>query len=134
MIRDWSSHRNNSTLHIFDGYGGVDAWNIYPLHLMLLCPFAQACWAWFNCHVILQEDLHRNIESFKLQLHVPFFMEIIILMGWSIWNARNGLIFNQVQPSVEATKRAFKSEFALILLRAKRSYFPSIELWLNNLA
>jgi len=103
------------------------------LHLMLLCPFAQACWAWLNCHVILQEDLHRNIESFKLQLHVPFFMEIIILMGWSIWNARNGLIFNQVQPSVEATKRAFKSEFALILLRAKRSYFPSIELWLNNL-
>lgn len=35
------------------------------LHLMLLCPFSQACWAWLNCHVILQ-DLYRNIESFKV--------------------------------------------------------------------
>jgi hypothetical protein len=100
---------------------------------MLLCPFAQACWAWLNCHVILQDDLYRNIENFKLQLQVPFFMEIIIVMGWSIWKARNGLIFSQVQPSLEDTKRAFKSEFAMILLHAKRSYFPFIEQWLNNL-
>jgi hypothetical protein len=54
-------------------------------------------------------------------------------MGRSIWNAQNGLIFNQVQPAVESTKRAFKSEFALILLHAKQSYFPFIEQWLNGL-
>jgi len=89
-------------------------------------------------HGLTAISLHKltffqNIESFRVQLQVPFFMEIIILMGWSIWKARNGLIFNQVQHSVEDTKRAFKSEFALILLRAKRSYFPSIEQWLNSL-
>jgi hypothetical protein len=54
-------------------------------------------------------------------------------MGWSIWNAQNELIFNPVKPAVQSTKRAFKSEFALILLRAKQSYFPFIEQWLNSL-
>lgn len=90
------------------------------LHLMCTCPFAQTCWAWLNCRISPQSDLYQNIENFRIQLQVPFFMEIIIIMGWSVWKARNRLIFNQVQPAVESTKRAFKSEFALILLRAKK--------------
>jgi hypothetical protein len=52
------------------------------MHLMFICPFAQTCWAWLNCHISPQADLFQNIESFRVQLQVPFFMEIIILMGW----------------------------------------------------
>ena len=55
---------------------------------------------------------------------MPFFMKIIILMCWTIWEAQNGLIFNQLLPSsLEDSKRAFMSEFALFLVRAKRSFF-----------
>jgi hypothetical protein len=53
-------------------------------HLMLHCPFASACWNWLNVQVLHHLDAFRNLGSFKLQLQVPFFMEIIILMCWSI--------------------------------------------------
>ena len=81
-----------------------------------------------------QMDFLQNLEMFKRQLQVPFFIEIIIIMCWIIWKARNGLIFSQVQPSIQDSKREFKNEFVLLLLRAKKKYSPSIGLWLKNLA
>jgi len=50
-----------------------------------------------------------------LWLTAPFFMDIFILMCWAIWKVRNGLIFNQVQDSLEDAKKTFKTEFALLL-------------------
>lgn len=102
-------------------------------HLLIHCPFAESCRAWINCHILHQVGLYQNLQNFRAQLQTPFFMEVIILMGWSIWKARNGLIFNQAPLSIDEVKRTFKSEFALVLYRAKRSYFPFIEQWLNNL-
>jgi hypothetical protein len=104
-------------------------------HLLILidCPFAAACWNWVGLHVNQQGDLFQYLESFRRQLQIPFFMEIIILMSWTIWQMRNGLIFNNKPPSLLEAKRAFKTEFALLLHRAKRRYFPEIDQWLNNL-
>jgi len=48
-------------------------------------------------------------------------------------NHNNHVIFNQIQSSIQASKREFKDEFTLLLLRAKKKFFSSIELWLNNL-
>jgi hypothetical protein len=45
----------------------------------------------------------------------------------------NGLIFRNIPPSLQEAIRVFKSEFALLLHHAKRSYFPEIDQWLNNL-
>ncbi|KAF8688188.1 hypothetical protein HU200_042423 [Digitaria exilis] len=39
-------------------------------HLFLRCPFALQCWALFNLQV----------ESLKLELRIPFFMDVIILI------------------------------------------------------
>jgi hypothetical protein len=61
-------------------------------HLFLSCSFAEACWTSLNLFVP-QDDPFSVILSFKNQLVVPFFMEITILMSWSIWMARNDLIF-----------------------------------------
>jgi hypothetical protein len=61
-------------------------------HLFLPCSFAEACWTSLNLFVP-QDDPFSVILSFKNQLVVPFFMEITILMSWSIWMARNDLIF-----------------------------------------
>jgi len=62
-------------------------------HLLLHCPFAISCWNWLQIQVNPDSNVPQAMESFKAQLQVPFFMEIIILMCWTIWKARNGLIF-----------------------------------------
>jgi hypothetical protein len=105
----------------------------YLLHLMVQCPFASTCWNWIGLQVSDQQDLFQNLESLRRQLQVPFYMEIIILMCWAIWHVRNGLIFNNRLPTINEAKRLFKSEMVLLLVRARRSYFPWIELWINNL-
>jgi len=34
------------------------------------------------------------LDFLRMKLGVPFFMEIIVLMPWSIWKTRNGHIFS----------------------------------------
>jgi len=51
-------------------------------------------------------------------------MEIITLMCWAIWKARNDHIFQQINPLLENTKEDFRRELGLLLLRAKKSYSP----------
>jgi hypothetical protein len=65
---------------------------------------------------------------------VSFFMEIIILMSWSIWSQRNNWFFNGVEPSVQDCKHNFKKDFALLIHRAKASYSPEIQEWLEQLS
>jgi hypothetical protein len=54
------------------------------LHLFLDGPFATQCWAWLNIQVDHSFDPFQNLQGFKEQLRVPFFMEVIILMCWTI--------------------------------------------------
>ena len=51
------------------------------VHLFHHCPFAKSCWQ--SLHLQAPADLHpyKTLRSFKGQLQVPFFMEIIILMS-----------------------------------------------------
>jgi hypothetical protein len=102
-------------------------------HLLISCPFVQACWNQIGIHVNPQDDLFHCFRKFRRQLQVPFYMEVIIIMSWTIWQMRNNLIFNNKPCSLQEASRVFKLEFALLLHRAKRSYFPRISLWLNNL-
>lgn len=57
-------------------------------HLLIKCPFATACWNWIGIQVDDQLDLFQNLELFRRQLQAPFFMEAMILMCWTIWQAR----------------------------------------------
>lgn len=59
-------------------------------------------------------------------------MEIIILWAWSIWTERNGLIFQQQQPSSAHVKEKFKNEFTLVIHRAKLLYKAQMEQWLHT--
>jgi hypothetical protein len=59
---------------------------------------------------------------------LPFFMEIIITMCWSIWMMRNDLIFHDISHTVQRCKSVFKKKFALVILRAKAKYHPQIHL------
>jgi len=102
-------------------------------HLLLHCPFAEQCWGIINIQINFNLDPFQQIVSFRDQLAVPFFMEIITLMAWTIWKARNDLIFRAVNPTIQLASINFKDEWRLLLLRAKKCYSPTIEQWTANL-
>lgn len=53
-------------------------------------------------------------------------------VGMSIWMVRNDLIFKGLPASVQRCQAIFKSEFALVILKARSSYHPAIDLWLQS--
>jgi hypothetical protein len=64
---------------------------------------------------------------------LPFAMDIIIIMFWSIWPARNSWIFNNLDPSIPNCKNTFKREFLLVILRVKERHKENMSVWLNSL-
>ena len=98
-------------------------------HLFIHCPFSQACWASIGLNVST-DDPFDNLDQFKHQLVIPFFMEIIVLMSWSIWMQRNDFIFKGIQQTTVNCFQHFKKEFALVILRAKVRFKDSVSSWL----
>ena len=101
-------------------------------HLFLQCNFAQSCWATLDLQVVTHNPF-AAFGQFKLQLHVSFYMEIIIIMCWCIWMQHNDLIFRGIQPSSANYLAHFKKKFALVILRAKNRHKEPMSLWLDHL-
>jgi hypothetical protein len=87
-------------------------------HLFLECPLAISSWNQLHLHVLASFNPFEILESFRDQLQVPFFMDIIILIAWCIWMARNDLIFRNVILSQANVKLLFRTEFDWATLRA----------------
>jgi hypothetical protein len=64
-------------------------------------------------------SLQDTLASLKLAIFKPFFMEIIMLIAWSIWLTRNDFIFKAVTPSAYKCRKRFKDEIALLVHKAK---------------
>jgi hypothetical protein len=75
----------------------------------------------------------RATRHLKRALNVPFAMEIMVLMCWCIWTARNGWLFNGEDPKVDGCKQLFKKEFALVILRAKPRRVQAMQEWLDGI-
>jgi hypothetical protein len=101
-------------------------------HLFLLCPFAVDCWHLLQL-IVPQVNPFDILSSFRNHLNVVFFMDIIILMCWSIWMTRNDFIFRGQQPIVQETKVRFKLEFTLVIHRAKERLKHHMSSWLEAL-
>lgn len=101
------------------------------IHLFLACPFSRDCWITLGLVIQNLADPFGTLHSFRQQLQVPFFMEIIVTMCWSIWTERNDAIFKHVQPSIASCKSTFRREFAQVILRAKSSLKPLFTQWLE---
>jgi hypothetical protein len=100
-------------------------------HLFLMCPFALDCWNLI--HVLIPQGApHDSLLALKGLLQVDFFMDIIILMSWTIWMARNDFIFRGQHPSLQVAVQRFKSEFALVILRAKMFRKSSMTTWIES--
>lgn len=101
-------------------------------YLFIGCSFAQSCWATINID-ITEDDPFLVLQDIKMQLAVPFFMEIIVTFCWNIWIQSNNLIFKGLQPLPENCLRHFKIDFAHVILRAKTRFKSSMLTWLDNL-
>jgi hypothetical protein len=100
-------------------------------HLFLERDFARACWGLLGLTVTSSPCPFQRFRSFKEQINKKFFMEIIIIMCWCIWSARNDMIIRGIRPSCLRSLELFKGVFKLLLWRVKRKYFPSIKLWIE---
>jgi hypothetical protein len=100
-------------------------------HLFLKCNFAKACWTSIGLtspRIANPEDAAVNLMQ---QLNVPFSMEIVILMTWSIWKTRNAWLFQNKAPTVQLCKNEFARELHLVMLRAKDRFDSTIPAWLQ---
>jgi len=73
-----------------------------------------------------------TIENIKAQISSPMFMSLIILLYWTIWTARNELIFQGIQPSLGQCRATFKKELALLMHRVKAKHKPQSEEWISS--
>jgi len=62
-------------------------------HLFLNCPFAQQCWSCIGLQIQSHLDPMAILVDLGRQIAESFFMEVIMLMSWSIWTSCNNFIF-----------------------------------------
>jgi hypothetical protein len=101
-------------------------------HLFLRCNFAKACWNSIGITPPRISNPEEASTNLKHQLNVPFSMEIIILMTWSIWKNRNEWLFANKDPSVQHCTQEFCKELRLIIHRARGKFDISIPNWLSS--
>ena len=100
-------------------------------HLFLRCNFAKNCWNAIGVISPRTTCPQRAVYRIKMQLDVPFRMEIVILMSWSIWKCRNGWLFDNRNPPVKACVDGLKQELLCLVHRAP-SYKSAIEEWITS--
>jgi hypothetical protein len=104
------------------------------MHLFLHCSFAKNCWA--SIGVLVPTWLHVDGVTTYMKRHInqPFAMEIIVIMSWCIWKEQNAWLFSNEDPSIQHCKTSFRSEFALVILRAKQQKAILMSQWLENIS
>ena len=101
-------------------------------HLFFRCRFAKACWNSIGISFSTTRNILQIISHIKRALHLPFAMDIIILMTWSIWSVRNAWMFNNDDPTILKCKDKFVHEFNLLTHRVKQSQINLMEIWLQS--
>jgi len=71
--------------------------------------------------------------AIKDQMQSQFFMVTVILKSWTIWRARNELIFNNNQVGIQECKNSFLKEAKLVSLRVKASLSAIYDQWIQQL-
>lgn len=102
-------------------------------HLFWHCPLAQQCWGILNLNTVLNGNTFENVMALKIQLQSQFFMVAVTLMCWTIWKARNELIFNNNQIGIQECRILFFKEVRLVSLRVKASLADQFNQWIQNL-
>jgi hypothetical protein len=91
-------------------------------HLFFKCGFAKNCWTQIGVNVPSWLPPIRAIRRIKRSLRVPFAIEIIMVMCWSIWTERNSWLLSNKDPIVQNCKSKFKQDFLLVIHKAKEQH------------
>jgi hypothetical protein len=103
-------------------------------HLFVTCPFASACWDFICPNRSKGMSILETFSDLRDNLHVPFFMKIIILTAWSIWIVRNNKIFNNENPTIASWKAIFKQELRWVQYGLKEKHLDHFKDWLVHIA
>lgn len=101
-------------------------------HRFLRCNFARSCWQLIGIQFNSTRNIAQMISKIRRHLQVPFFMDIIILMCWSIWTTRNEWTFRNVDPTREGGMRKFVEEFFLLRHRVNEDRFGLMKSWVHH--
>ena len=98
-------------------------------------PYLQLCPRTFFLEVGHTQDLEVIFTSFKPQVQVPFFIEIIgLCVGVFEHLEMHDFISRGIQQPLQQCPWTFKIEFILVIHQAKQKYFPLTSQWLEALA
>jgi hypothetical protein len=100
-------------------------------HLFFDCPFAITRWFALGIQWNENSNVHHKILLAEQQFNQPFFMEILLIGDWAIWNERNDYVFNHKTPSYASWKAHFKTEVRDHLVRIKKELHRLIISWLD---
>nr|TKW02566.1 hypothetical protein SEVIR_8G249821v2 [Setaria viridis] len=69
---------------------------------------------WIGISFVSTRSSTHIFNQIRRHLNATFFMEVLILMSWSIWTTTNDWTFNNVDPAVAGTRSKFLSELSLV--------------------
>jgi hypothetical protein len=118
--------KKNMTLELYSYENCIRQKEETLYHLFLRCNFVKACWNSIGMSPPRIPRPEEAAANLKQQLNVPFSIEIIILMTWSIWKCRNAWLFENKDPTVQHCKNEFTKELLLVIHRARGKYDTSI--------
>ena len=103
------------------------------MHLLFTCPFSQGFWWDIGFEWNSDLDIHRMIMDASHRYKIKHFMEIMIVGCRSIWNQRNGMIFEGIPCSINECKYDFIRSFKITMMRAKPSLKDGMSSWIDNI-
>jgi hypothetical protein len=101
-------------------------------HLFFNCGFARKCWRKVG---IVWDSSQGSLDMFeraKKNYSGPSFFEVATSALWGIWKQRNGLIFEKVQPSMQAWRIIFKKDLSVIVHRVKPRHKQALSEWIDS--
>ncbi|KAJ1259387.1 hypothetical protein BS78_10G150800 [Paspalum vaginatum] len=123
--RHFFVHTNN--LYVLCNTGKAEDIN----HLFFSCLFSNSCWSKLNIHWELQPSIEERVQLAKLNFQEPWFMEIFVFAAWTIWNLRNGVIFERKACNRRLWCNNFRCLSLLQLCKMKEAYRQPFCSWLD---
>jgi hypothetical protein len=103
------------------------------MHLFFECTFSQSFWWALGIEWNVDLDLYQMMNDAKRRMSLEFFMEIMIIGCWSIWDQQNDAIFNGNSPNIQRCISKFRTTFTLTMHRAKPSLKEGMQSWIDTL-
>lgn len=101
-------------------------------HLLFEWPFSLECWQYVGIQWNLELDFFIMFEDAKNAFDRRFFMEIVVVVTWTIWKQRNDFIFRNLVPSFSSRRICFNDMLKLQMSRFSPALNFQVSLWLNS--